>query len=103
MKTNIIPFKIKKIMDTSDDIKRLYQEIGRLELKQKKFDAQINDFKLADVIHAKVCKWNHSDCCAYEYQSWDNIGTERSFYLDKAKSVLKIVSYDTAIKVIKCL
>lgn len=28
------------------------------------------EYKLAEKIHAKMCRWNHTDGCDWSYRSW---------------------------------
>ena len=88
-------------MDNKEKIKELRDKIKKLELEQESFDSQAPKYKLAELIHSKMCSWNHTDGCSWFYESWENLGYSRTAYLEKAERILKVVNYETAALVIK--
>ena len=61
--------------------------------------------RLATVLHTKLCHWNHTDQCAWEYRNdydeatWAETG-ERREWIKKARNILTQVDAETAIKTI---
>lgn len=90
-------------MDNSKKIKELQDKIKELEDEQQLFDSKGPKYKLAELIHAKICRWNHTDGCSWGYESWENIGIARQRYLEKAESILVVVDYNIAALVINNL
>ena len=87
-------------MDNSKEIKKLRDKADVLEAQQIKFESQDPTIKLAELIHAKMCRWNHTDGCGWHYETWDNVGYARSEYLKKAIRILDEVNFDIAAYVI---
>ena len=87
-------------MDNSNKIKELQDKIKHLEDEQQLFDSKGPKYKLAELIHAKLCRWNHTDGCSWDYESWENIGSARQRYLDKAELILIKTDYETAALII---
>ena len=94
-------------MDKSTEIKALREKANRLEKEQKVYNLLPNEIKLAEAIHDKVCRWNHTDGCSWNYEKWDGStpsgSTTKDRYLEKAKKILKVVDFETAIDVINNL
>ncbi len=98
----------------NSNISKLEQEIEekRIELenlkkRKQEFDSLPNEYKLADLIHEKTCRSNHIDVCAFHYEKWpkDKISASwksslRFKYVQKARAILKITDYQTAVLVI---
>jgi hypothetical protein len=55
------------------------------------------------LIHSKQSHWNHTDGCGYFYESWKNPGYSRLEYLKKANTMLGVVDFETAFKVLKAM
>lgn len=91
-------------MDKSKDIKYLKEEIetkkaelDKLIKMQSEFNGLPAKYKLAEKIHAKTCRWNHTDGCSFEYEDWyDNLGSSRQHYVEKAERILAKVDYTHA-------
>lgn len=90
-------------MDNSEEIKMLEDKILKLKEDEKEYNESPEKRRLAEVIHNKMCRWNHIDGCSWGYESWADIGRAREKYLKKAVGILKVVDYETAINVIYCL
>ena len=52
--------------------------------------------ELAEAIHNATCEYNHTDQCAWFYESWDRPGYDRSKALGQAKKLVELTSMDTA-------
>jgi hypothetical protein len=54
-----------------------------------------------------MCTHNHTDGCGWHYESWEEglkgKGWSKTQYIKKARKMLKIVDYATAVKVVKAL
>lgn len=94
-------------MDNSDEIKRLRAKADELEKRQNKFNFLPEEIKLAENIHSKTCKANHTDGCGWYYEKWDGSTarglTTRNRYLNKAKLILAVTKFEDAMNVIKNL
>lgn len=77
---------MKKTID--EQIIELKSQINVLELQKRKLEILPNTKKLAEIIHDKRCRWNHTDGCGWFYESWENIGYSRQEYLKKADEVI---------------
>ena len=90
----------------NSEIRQLEEKLTRLKLEQTAFDAKTEDQRLADILHSKLCKLNHTDRCGWCYESWDEPLVKHSVrqtYLDKARKLLAIIDYATAAKVLELL
>ncbi len=90
-------------MVNTSEIAELEAKLAEKKKEKAKFDAMPERQRLAEIIHEKQCTWNHTDGCGWYYESWEKPGYSRNEYLEKADKLLKIVDYDTAIKVVDCL
>lgn len=91
-------------------VENIDKELLELEVKKQELLKKKEELKkltpgqqLADILHSKQCRWNHTDGCGWYYSSWDNTCATRMEYLRKANAILKEVDFDTAIKVIKLM
>jgi|TARA_R110000824_G_scaffold105368_8_gene249347 hypothetical protein len=90
-------------MDNGKKIKELRAEADRLEELDKKNSESPKEYRLAEMIHSKMCHWNHIDGCGWHYESWDNIGDSRQRYIDKANFILAQVQFEYAYKSISLM
>ena len=60
---------------------------------------------IAEIIHERMCHWNHTDGCAWYYDTWEDekLRGSRQTYFEKAESILAVVSYETALKVVELI
>jgi len=86
-----------------EKIEDLKQKIEELNKMKKNFEALPEDRRLAENIHGMLCINNHIDGCAWYYSDWTNPSDTRIMWLEKAQSLLKIISYEDAIKTVKIL
>lgn len=84
-------------MDNSKKIAELENQLGILKKEQAEFDALPEVNRLAEIIHKKTCRFNHTDGCGWEYESWSKVGTTRLSYVKKAEAILKNVDYQLAV------
>lgn len=71
------------------------------ELRQQQSLSE--DKQLADTIHAKICRLNHTDVCGYLYENWKEPGYAKKEYLTKAQSILSEIDFNSAMKVVNHL
>lgn len=96
-------------MNTAKKIREMESELEKLRNKQKyedKLKADHPEFFLADLIHSKICHWNHTDGCGYYYHDWTNYqeSSDRHHYLSMARKILASkISIDMAEKVISAI
>ena len=76
--------------------KELNEEISKLEKQIKIINDIKNEIKnltdaqkLANILHKKKCKHNHTDGCGWYYESWENPGFCRKEWLGKAEKLLE--------------
>ena len=65
-----------------------YEKCGKIfedEQSAEKCEASHTVEGLADFLHKKLCRWNHTDGCSYEYGSWESRNEERTRWLIKAQ------------------
>ena len=71
------------------------------ELKALREEQKLpNNIKLATALHEIMCHYNHTDGCGWYYENWNVMGYIRMEYLKKANTILKVVDFETAMKVI---
>lgn len=60
---------------------------------------------LAEAMHGKMCRHNHTDGCSWFYDDWGKLPLDysRKEYYEKALKVLKIVTLERALKIIEVL
>lgn len=96
-------------MDKFDYDRQIAQkeaEIRELRTQQKTFEDLSEEQKLATMLHGMYCFANHTDQCNWGYETWERAYEDystRGRYLKKARHMLVVVSYDTAIQVLKAL
>lgn len=83
------------------EIAELEEKLAKLKLEKKVFEGLSEPEYLAEMLHEKQCRWNHTDGCGWFYESWAQPGHSRNEYLKKAKGMLSEVSFAQAVKLIK--
>lgn len=75
-------------------IDELQSEVERLtkELEAaKKAQIELSDGNpraIAELLHEKLCRQNHTDGCDWQYRSWENLGYARTEWLQKATQLI---------------
>lgn len=78
-------------------VEELNDIIGKLKEKLNKTDEQY----LAEFLHSKFCRYNHTDGCGFFYEGNDWNKPEHNRWLETAQDVLKIEpDVDKIIKII---
>jgi hypothetical protein len=87
------------------EIEELENKLKILKEEKKSYDLMQPNYKLAEIIHGKVCRHNHEDGCGWYYEKWDGFGknSTRMSYLEKANKILEKVSFINAVHVISNL
>ena len=81
----------------------LKKELEAREKEKKRVAALPQDQRVAEKLHAKLCRANHTDMCGWGYESWDGKGYAHNRYLQAAQDLLKVTDEDMLFKVIKLL
>lgn len=63
------------------------QRLPKIPNRPKKSDRE-KAIALAEVLHGKKCRWNHTDGCSWYYSNWDNPCSTRQKYLTDAYNML---------------
>lgn len=90
-------------MDNSKQISELEEKVARLKREQEEYNRLSEDKKLAELIHTKLCRYNHVDGCGWHYESWKQPLGARTEYLKKAQNILKLSKFKEAVKIIEQL
>ena len=86
----------------NDEIPYLLVNVPKPPVRPKKSNRE-NAIELAEYLHGKQCRWNHTDGCSWHYTTWDNPCSTRDSYLNKAYNMLAEVDIYTIKKVLKFL
>lgn len=86
-----------------EQLAELQQKINKLKNEKEAFESLTPRQRLAELIHDKQCRWNHTDGCGWFYEKWDSVGHSKGEYLKKADAILEITNYETAEKIISKL
>lgn len=89
--------------DRTKEIFELRQRLDELEKAQKAWEGLPKSKQLAEMLHHKLCKADHTDQCGWCYESWDKMRgqySERRRYLEKAEKILQIAKFDTVVKIL---
>ena len=74
------------------DIEQQQQRLTELKLKEKSLAAN-EPRAVAEFLHEKECHWNHTDGCAWFYETWDGAtgagNSTRMEWLRKAEHLIK--------------
>lgn len=60
-----------------------------------------DDIRLAEILHKKLCHWNHTDGCSWLYEKWSDALRPQSVkkeYLDMSRKILQEFNINDAIK-----
>jgi hypothetical protein len=80
----------------------MIKRLPKIPNRPKKTDRE-NAIELAEYLHGKQCRWNHTDGCSWYYSSWDKPCGTRNSYLDKAYEMLAENNIVTIKKVLRFL
>lgn len=89
-----------------DYIKSTHPEAKKM-IRKEYFETLDERFRLANFLHNKFCNSNHVDGCSWFYEedglniNWE--GYTHKKYLTKAENILKVISFEQAVNVVKCL
>lgn len=59
------------------------------------------EIRLAEDLHEKMCHWDHTEGCYWFYRADDWNDSTHQEYLKKARGILEITDYETAMKIIE--
>jgi chromosome segregation ATPase len=94
-----------------DEIFEIDREIEKLQAKRKEleshnqrdFNALPENYRLAEILHKKRCKANHTDQCGWYYEDWLSPGYSREHWVDIADKVLEQMKYEEAVNALEIL
>ena len=81
----------------------LKKELEAREKEKKRIVALPQDQRMAEKLHAKLCRANHIDGCGWSYESWTNQGHAHKKFLKTAQDLLKVTDEKTLFEVIDLL
>jgi hypothetical protein len=64
---------------------KLEEEAANLRAKIASYENLDPDQQLAETLHARLCRWNHTDGCSWGYETWQELGSTKKDWLDKAR------------------
>lgn len=78
--------------DLDTEIANLQRKLDATKAEKAKAEKQPIDQRVAEVLHKIQCRWNHTDGCSWEYETWYGAtpagNSTRSRYLKKAQKLL---------------
>lgn len=87
------------------EIESTRERLAELQKEQKRRNGLPEDQKLAEYLHSKQCRWDHTEGCSWFYE-FDNSevnwgGYAHSRYLTSARKALKSYDYSTVVGVLE--
>lgn len=89
----------EKLQEATDNYNSLLE-------KQETFNNLPERYKLAELIHEKMCHAHDISKCGFEYENWTTyVGSRRTLYVKKAENILAIpgINYSMAVEFISKL
>ena len=84
--------------DIQHDIDILKKGIAEFEKEKLNIPPNI---KMAEILHQKLCRHNHTDMCDWYYGNWEEpLNYSRKRYLEKADELLNEDSFETIKRII---
>lgn len=82
-----------------ENIARKKAELAEEEARLLEAELVPEDKQFAEELHAKMCRWNHTDGCGW---FWVNDWNDRTHkeWLDKARRLLEISDRETILKIL---
>ena len=96
------------VEDLTSNIEKLEKEIDEKKKLRADYMSMDSEFQLAIYAHKALCRHNHTDGCGFHYDSdidptsWQR-NPERKKYLERARKILAVTSYEDACKIIDAL
>jgi len=84
-------------------IKEKEEELARLKTQKAEYNKLKPEWKIADILHSRMCRLNHIDQCGWDYASWQKPDGTREEYLKKALAILRQVEFDKALAIVNIL
>lgn len=98
---------LTKMQERKAELERELAEVEeKIEERQEEHARLTPAHALAEELHERLCHHNHTDGCAWFYDSWDKLLGEhssRARYLKMAQDMLKVTDYETALAIVNCL
>lgn len=93
----------KELQQLETNYEQKKKELTKLSLASKAHQIPEELRELADFLHSKLCKYNHTDQCDYHYDNGDWTAYSRKEYLKKAENVIKVTDSETVKKVVEAI
>ena len=71
----------EQIQAENDDLQRQLAVAEKLEQRNIAY-------RLADLLHERLCHSDHTDHCSWSYESWENPGFTKKAYLNRAQHII---------------
>lgn len=75
--------------DIKKELSKIEEKRNELIKKEKELKISQPEYRLADLLHQKICKQNHCDECSYFYETWEKPGYTKNIYINKASRLLR--------------
>lgn len=87
-------------MDTMNifdhEINELEEKLSKARKKKDEFSSLPENYKLAEILHRKLCTNNHLDGCFWFYSDWEKYKTnpkssdDRRYFVERANKLLSL-------------
>lgn len=96
---------MKTKFEMQNEVRKLKEQQAALEKKIEEIESLEDEYQLADFLHSKLCKHNHTDGCGYHYKKWSDTPLEysRKEYLAKAIKLMQYCDVDSIVELVDIL
>lgn len=77
------------IVKINDKIVEHENEILKLKTEAQEYHDLTVEQRVAEFLHSRFCRFNHTDGCGFYYENWEKPGYSRKEWLKKANSLLE--------------
>jgi hypothetical protein len=76
-----------EILEVENQYRKKIKELKAISIESKKHEIPENEREVAELLHSKMCKYNHTDACGWFYDKGDWTEYSRVCYLKRQKNV----------------
>lgn len=87
----------RKAADVQRELAEATNRVAELTAELDALAVTEEEARLAELIHANYCRYNHTDGCSWGYERGNWANSVHQQYLDRAREALKATPFDTAI------
>jgi len=82
-----------QIEETTNKLKELKKEKEEIKKEKRRSNLDEEVINIAEILHEKLCTYNHTDGCGWFYGKWsdENLQYSKKEYYDKASELIKFV------------